>query len=110
MMHFREKNSTVMMHDGVNKHDRVLLVCSERALTRAGVLNEIERVLEREAKESGTNILIPITLDDFVYGDWAPERKDIANQVRTRVITKIIADYEEKFEEQIDRIVSSLRN
>ena len=98
-----------MMHDGVNKHDRVLLVCSKRALTRPGVLNEIERVLEREAKEGGADILIPITLDDFVYGDWAPERKDIADQVRARVITKIATDHKEQLEEQIGKVVSALR-
>jgi hypothetical protein len=98
-----------MMHDGVNKHDRVLLVCSAQSLSRPGVLNEIERVLEREAKEGGTNILIPITLDDFVYGDWAPERTDIADQIRSRVITKVEAGNEEKFEQQIGKVVQALQ-
>lgn len=99
-----------MMYEGVNKHDRVLLVCSKWALTRPGVLNEIEHVLEREAKEGGANILIPITLDDFVYSDWAPERKDIADQVRARVIQKIATDNKEKLEEQIGKVVSALQN
>lgn len=98
-----------MMHDGVNKHDRVLLVCSKTALIRPGVLNEIERVLEREAKEGGADILIPITLDDFVYGDWAPERRDIADHVRARVITKISGDHKDLLEEQIGKVVSALR-
>jgi hypothetical protein len=98
-----------VMHNGVNTHDRVLLICSQHSLTRSGVLNEIERVLEREAKEGGADILIPITLDDFVYGDWAPERADIADQVRSRVITKITSDDEEQFERQISKIVSALR-
>lgn len=98
-----------MMHDGVNKHDRVLLVCSKKALIRPGVLNEIERVLEREAKEGGADILIPIALDDFVYGDWAPERKDIAGHVRARVITKISGDHNDLLEEQIGKVVSALR-
>jgi hypothetical protein len=98
-----------MMHDGVNKHDRVLLVCSKTALIRPGVLNEIERVLEREAKEGGADILIPIALDDFVYGDWAPERKDIAGHVRARVITKISGDHNDLLEEQIGKVVSALR-
>lgn len=98
-----------MMHDGVNKHDRVLLVCSKNSLVRPGVLNEIERVFEREAKEGGTEILIPISIDDFVYGDWAPERKDIADQVRARVITKIATDNRELLEEQVGKVVSSLR-
>lgn len=78
-----------VMHDGINTHDRVLLVCSKSSLTRYGVLNEIERVLEREAKEGGSEILIPVTIDDYVYSDWAPKRPDIASQVRSRVIAKI---------------------
>ena len=78
-----------VMHDEINKHDRVLLICSKSSLQRNGVLNEIERVLEREAKEGGASVLIPITLDDFVYGNWAPERQDLADQVRSRVITSV---------------------
>jgi hypothetical protein len=71
-------------------------------------LNEIERVLEREAKEGGADILIPITLDNFVYGDWAPARADIADQVRSRVITKVEIGDENKFEEQIGKVVSAI--
>lgn len=78
-----------VMHEGVNNHDRVLLICSKSSLSRPGVLNELERVLEREAKEGGSEILIPITLDDFVYSDWAPKRPDLADQIRTREITKL---------------------
>lgn len=76
-----------MMHDHINNHDRVLLLCSKAALSRLGVLNEIERVLEREAKEGGNEILIPVTIDDYVYGDWAPKHSDLAAQLRTRVIS-----------------------
>lgn len=99
-----------MMHDGVNKHDRVLLICSKESLTRHGVLNEIERVLEREAKEGGSEILIPITLDNFVYEDWAPARLDVAAQVRSRVITKVdISDppTDEMFS-QLNKLVKAL--
>ncbi|OHY90373.1 hypothetical protein BI375_23205 [Vibrio rotiferianus] len=96
-----------MMHEGVNSHDRVLLVCSENSLTRPGVLNEIERVLEREAKEGGSEILIPITLDDYVYGEWAPQRSDIADQIRSRVITKFTSDNED---ESIEKLVKVLVN
>ena len=72
------------------------------------MLNEIERVLEREAKEGGSGILIPVTLDEYVYSDWAPERSDIASQVRSRVITKIETDRKE-FDRSIDKIVKALR-
>ena len=97
-----------VMHDGVNNHDRVLLICSEQSLSRTGVLNEIERVLEREANEGGQDILIPITIDSYVYRDWASERKDIASQIRNRVISKVDVNSDE-FEDQIDKIVRVLR-
>ncbi|HEX8321220.1 TIR domain-containing protein [Longimicrobium sp.] len=74
------------MLEGVNEHDRVLVICSKAGLTRSGVLNEIELVLAREAREGGTEILIPITLDDFVFDEWSPERHDIAVQIRDRVV------------------------
>jgi predicted DCC family thiol-disulfide oxidoreductase YuxK len=98
-----------MMSDGVDRHDRVLFVCSEDSLRRPGVLNELERVLEREAREGGSEVLIPITLDDYVYKDWAPTRPDIANQIRSRVIPKIRPSSELGFIEDIRKIVSALR-
>jgi hypothetical protein len=98
-----------MMTNGVNSFDRVLLICSKNSLTRPGVLNEIERVLEREAREGGGDILIPITLDDFVYSDWCPQRHDIATQIRSRVITKISNDSEPKFDVDIERVITALR-
>ncbi|CAH1084994.1 TIR domain-containing protein [Candidatus Nitrotoga sp. 1052] len=97
-----------VMHEGVNEYERVLLICSEKSLIRSGVLNEIERVLEREAKEGGSDILIPITLDDFVYGDWAPTRADVAAQVRARVITKIDTGNEVDLETQLGKLINVL--
>jgi hypothetical protein len=97
-----------MMHDEVNRHDRILLICSRQSLSRPGVLNEIEKSLEREAKEGGSAILIPVTLDDFVYGDWAPSRKNLAEQVRSRVITKIDIASEKEREKQLDKLVKAL--
>lgn len=97
-----------VMHDGVNEYDRVLLLCSEESLKRPGVLNEIERVLEREAKEGGSEILIPVTIDDFVYSDWAPSRPDIADQIRSRVIQKIVIDSDD-FEKSLDKVINVLR-
>lgn len=99
-----------MMHKGVNNHDRFLLVCSRHSLSRAGVLNEIERVLEREAKEGGSEILIPITLDDYIYEDWAPTRLDLAAQIRSRVITKVALSEPATSEmnAQLDKLVKAL--
>ena len=100
-----------VMHDGVNNHDRVLLVCSKDSLGRNGVLNEIERALEREAKEGGANILLPVTLDNFVYNEWMPSHGDIAEQVRARVITKLSFSKNngKELEKQIDKIVGVLK-
>jgi len=81
-----------MMSEGVMHHDKVLLVCSKTSLSRNGVLNEIERVLEREAEEGGSDILIPVTLDDFVYQEWSPERDDIARHIKARVIINVNPD------------------
>jgi hypothetical protein len=97
-----------VMHDQVNKHDRVLLICSQQSLSRPGVLNEIEKTLEREAREGGSAILIPVTLDDFVYGDWAPTRKNLAEQVRSRVITKIDIASDKEREKQLEKLVKAL--
>jgi hypothetical protein len=77
-------------------------------LLRNGVLNEIERVLEREAKEGGSSVLVPIALDDFVFTEWAPSRPDLASQVRTRVILKLDATADEySFEDQMKKMLSA---
>lgn len=75
-----------VMSYGVSKHDRVILICSESSLQRLGVQNELERVLERESREGGSEILIPVTIDRYVFDDWKPARSDLADQVRSRVI------------------------
>ncbi len=98
-----------VMHDGVNNYDRVLLVCSKHSLSRKGVLNEIERALEREAHEGGSEVIIPIALDDYVYSEWAPDRKDIANQIRSRVIAKVDIT-SDKLDTTIEKIVKALKN
>lgn len=100
-----------IMRDGVNQFDRVILVCSERSLNRPGVLNEIEETLQREAREGGRSILIPLSLDDYVFGDWAPERPDIALAVRDRVVADFrgITLGDSIAPPALDRLVKALR-
>lgn len=98
-----------VMSEGISKYDKVLLICSENSLTRPGVLNEIERVLEREAREGGSSILIPIALDKYVF-TWKPERTDLADQVLTRVIKNFPVDDKNQIDIQIDGIIKVLRN
>lgn len=100
-----------VMSDGVNSHDRVLLICSKSSLSRYGVLNEIERALEREAREGGADILIPVAIDNYVFTMWKPARMDVAEQLRSRVIVKFpVGKVEGKtFREAADRLVTALR-
>ncbi len=98
-----------MMHEGVNSHDKILLVCSENSLNRNGVLNEIEKVLEKEAATGGQEVLIPITVDDYVFDEWSPSRSDIAQQVRSRVIKKVNLDNQEALNGLVEKILSVIR-
>jgi hypothetical protein len=66
------------MHDGINECDRIILLCSQRSLIRPGVLNEVQQVLVREAEEGGTELLTPITIDDYLFSSWRPERGSAA--------------------------------
>ena len=101
-----------IMREGVNKYDRVVLICSSKSLDRPGVLNEIEETLQREAREGGKTILIPITLDNYVFSSWAPTRPDIAQAIRDRVV----ADFRDarkksaKFKKGISKLIEALRN
>lgn len=71
-----------VMRDGVNRFDRVILICSQASLSRPGVLNEIQEALAREARDGGKSYLIPITLDGFLF-EW---RHPLAQPLRDRVV------------------------
>lgn len=98
-----------VIRSGVNDYDRVVLICSRASLDRPGVLNEIEEALAREAREGGSTVLIPIRLDDYVLGEWAPENPDIAQAIRDRVV----ADFRDTEDDQafalaLGRLLGSL--
>lgn len=95
-----------MMSEAVHKYDRTLLICSKNSVVRGGVLNEIERLLEREANEGGTEIIIPVSLDDYIFNDWKPEKSDIKRQVLSRVVCKI---NNENFDTEIGKILNALK-
>jgi hypothetical protein len=100
-----------MMRRGVNEHDRVLLICSKASLDRKGVLNELEETLAREARDGGETYLIPIRLDDYVFTGWKPDRADVAQAIRDRVV----ADFEgadaddAKFTRELGKLLKALR-
>lgn len=98
------------MSEGIYEYDRALLLCSRNSLTRPGVLNELEQILGREAREGGTDLLIPALLDDFAFAEWAPDRPDLARQVRDRVAADFRnADTEVEFTKQFKRLLKALK-
>ncbi|WP_437666864.1 toll/interleukin-1 receptor domain-containing protein [Sorangium sp. So ce1182] len=100
-----------MMRKGVNEHDRVILICSRHSLDRKGVMNELEEILTREARDGGASYLIPIRLDDYVFTGWKPKNADVAQAVRDRVV----ADFEgaekdeAKFQAGLQKLIRALR-
>lgn len=100
-----------VMRDGVNQHDRVILICSKASLDRNGVLNEIEETLRREAAGKGEALLIPIQLDDYIFSGWNPPDPGTAQTVRARVIGDFTgADVDPgKFNEGLRRLIAALK-
>ena len=100
-----------MMRKGVNEHDRMLLICSKNSLDRKGVLNELEEILTREARDGGASYLIPIRLDSYVFTGWKPPNADIAQAVQDRVV----ADFEgadkddAKFKAGLQKLIKALK-
>lgn len=100
-----------VMSKGVREHDRVILICSSASLPRAGVLNELEQALAREASEGGTQVIIPVRLDDGLFtAGWAGEREDLREQLCNRVVADFrgTATDEKKFEAQLAKLVRAL--
>ncbi|MCZ4222904.1 toll/interleukin-1 receptor domain-containing protein [Pedobacter rhodius] len=75
-----------VMRDNINNFAKVIFICSETSLNRAGLLNELEETLQREAREGGKSILIPITLDNYVFTNWIPPSTGVKQAVQDRVI------------------------
>jgi hypothetical protein len=61
--------------EAIKLHDKLVLVCSEQALVRRNVVDEIIAAIERE-RERGSQKLFPIRLDDFILGDEMLEIAD----------------------------------
>jgi TIR domain len=99
------------MRKGVNEYDHTILVCSQQSLERPPVLNELELVLSRESREGGSNRLIPVTLDRYVYDSWSPPNKHLRTSVLDRSICDFIYDSgdETKFNSALDQLLLALR-
>jgi L-histidine Nalpha-methyltransferase len=100
-----------LMYQGVYEHDRTILICSQHSLDRQGVLNELTLVRDREANESGSRRLVPITLDQYVYNDWKPRDGHLLSMVRSRIISDFVgADRDSaKFNASLNKLLEALK-
>lgn len=95
----------------IQEQDRVLLICSKNSLNRAGVINEIQETLDREARDGGATYLLPIMLDDYVLTEW----RNIQPILAERIGRRIIADFRKakrskaEFTKAFDRLVDALK-
>ena len=100
-----------VMREGVNKFDRVIVICSANSLSRRGVLNEIEETLQREARDGGASYLIPIRLDDYIFQPECGVDPGITQAIRDRVVadfTNLGAD-PDKFHHSLQHLIAALR-
>jgi L-histidine N-alpha-methyltransferase len=99
------------MRQGVDEYDHTILVCSQQSLDRLPVLNELKLVLARESREGGSNRLIPVTLDRYVYDSWSPGE----NHLKTSVLDRSVCDFiggdsdETKFTTALEQLLLALR-
>lgn len=95
---------------GIHEYERVILICSESSLQRSGVLNEIEQVITREAREGGASILLPIRLDDYIF-DWEPEES--RSYLKQEILDRVVADFKKRrsskdFDAALDKLLIAL--
>lgn len=103
---FGEKLHSTMRR--VDQYDRIILICSKRSLDRNGVQYELEKTIDREARDGGQSYLIPIALDDFIFDDWKPEKQ----WLRDEILNRVVADFRDRdrYEVQFARLLQALKN
>lgn len=106
-----------LMREGVNEHDRVILVCSKGSLRRSGVLNEIEETFRREARDGGAAYLIPIRLDNYILAkeletEWEKRgKKHFVMGIRDRVVADFRGTKKDasKFTSALSKLIAALK-
>ena len=100
-----------VIRQGVNNHDRVVLICSRDSLQMKEVTNEIEQALARESREGGSAVLLPITTDDFIFSEWSPQDPDKKQELLDRIVADFrkAATDQAEFDKQVERFVAALR-
>jgi hypothetical protein len=92
---------------GIQIYDKVIVICSEHSLQSGPVLREIERALQREDREH-KDILLPVRLDDYVFGPWEHPRK-------ADLLSKVVGDFDgwdrdsDKYDIALERLIEALQ-
>jgi hypothetical protein len=96
----------------IQRHDRVLLICSRESLDRSGVLHEIRETFTRETRDGAATYLLPVTLDDYVFNGWKERQPDLARRVADRVVGNFseAMNSQEQFEEAVVQILDVLKS
>lgn len=103
---FGEKLHSTMRR--VDQYDRIILICSRLSLDRNGVQYELEKTIDREARDGGHSYLIPIALDSFIFDEWQPEK----SYLRQEILSRVVADFRDpdKYTTQLTRLLRALKN
>ncbi|WP_224961074.1 TIR domain-containing protein [Geomonas subterranea] len=104
--------------DAIRKHEKVVLIASQYSLSSPAVNKEIERAVqleeERERKKlngqyyGDTNVIFPVSLDDYIFTGWDGARK-------SDIIRKVVADAREwlsepsKYLDLVKKLLRDLR-
>jgi|SRR5271165_1279567 len=91
----------------IRVHDKLLLCCSEAALTSWWVKDEIRKAQERERNER-RDIIIPLNLDDYLLQRWVD---GLASDLKSRFAPDF-SGWESnpgKFTKALDSVVGALR-
>lgn len=91
-----------VMRDGINRYDRIIVICSAGSLKRVGVRYEIEEAFAREARDGGAAYVIPVALDDYVF--------DASDQFAELLRERVVADFrdEDRYTIALTRLLSAL--
>ena len=66
--------------DAIRIYDKLVVILSAASLAAPAVLDEIERALEREAREN-RNVLFPVRVDDAVFSWQHPRQANLTRKV-----------------------------
>ncbi len=97
-----------VVHDAIWQMDRVLVLCSKHSLNRPGLLTELEYVLTREASEGGSELIVPVILDDYLFTSWLPHRTYLAQELRNRVVADFRQLPNNAFQDAVSRLLAAL--